>query len=95
MQLPFPSGEKFPFGCDGYERLLPLVKGNGFILVSEFLPGIISAPSKVAKCIKGSILDLSHWYTYICYARYRFMAVLLLILLCNGRFTYETAVRQC
>ena len=39
-----------------------LVKVNGFILVSECLPGIISASSKAVKCIKGSKMDQPHWY---------------------------------
>jgi hypothetical protein len=35
------------------QRSWPLVKANGFILVSECLPGIISAPSKPVKYTKG------------------------------------------
>jgi hypothetical protein len=37
-----------------------LVKANGFVLVSECLPGIIAASSKAVKHIKGSKPDLSH-----------------------------------
>jgi hypothetical protein len=45
-----------------------LVKANGlalfWCLVSERLPGIISASSKVVKCTKGSRPDLGHWLNY-------------------------------
>ena len=37
-----------------------LAKVNGFILVSECLPGIIPASSKAVKCIKGSKMNLGH-----------------------------------
>jgi hypothetical protein len=37
-------------------------KTKGFILVSEFLPGIISAPSKAVKWVKvkGPVSNLGH-----------------------------------
>jgi hypothetical protein len=42
MQRPFSYDQKCPFGCNGYVTAMAvgLVKGNGFILVSEYLPGI-------------------------------------------------------
>ena len=50
-------------GATAMQRPWPLVKGNGFILVSECLPGlpgIISAPSKAVGVTKGSKPNLSH-----------------------------------
>ena len=41
VQRPFPNGYKLPW------------PSNGFILVSEFLPGIIPAPSKAVAYTKG------------------------------------------
>ena len=41
------------------QRPWPLAKVNGFVLVSECLPGIISASSKAVKCAKGWKPDLS------------------------------------
>ena len=34
--------------------------------MSEFLPGIIPASSKVVKWAKGSERDLSHWHVLLC-----------------------------
>jgi hypothetical protein len=47
------------------QRPWPLVKANGFILVSESVPGIISAFSKAFKYTKGSKMNLSHWNGYV------------------------------
>ena len=44
------------------QRPWPLVKGNGFILVSVCLPGIISASSKAVNYPKGSKPNPGHWH---------------------------------
>ena len=41
------------------QRLLHLLCPG---VVLKCLPGIISAPSKVVKCAKGSKPDLGHWH---------------------------------
>jgi hypothetical protein len=39
-----PKGRKCPFECNGHVTAVAVGKTNGFILVSEFLPGFISVP---------------------------------------------------
>ena len=56
----FPTDTSVRSGVTVMQRPWPLVKANGSILVSESLPGIISASSKAVNYIKGSKPDLSH-----------------------------------
>jgi hypothetical protein len=56
------TDRKRPASCLSRWTSVPRAKVGGFILVSECLPGIISAPSKVVVVTMGSKPDLRHWY---------------------------------
>jgi hypothetical protein len=53
--IPIPQRTQVSVRVTAMQRPWPLVKAkaSGFVLVSECLPGIISASSKVVKCTKG------------------------------------------
>jgi hypothetical protein len=66
MKRPFPNGCSFPSGCNS------LTKGNGFILVSKILPGVIPVSPKVVIAIKAgadlrsellALCMTAHWRT--------------------------------
>jgi hypothetical protein len=79
------------------QRPWPFVKGNGFILVSEYLPGFISVSSKVVKYIntKGPKPDLSHCRA-VCRCRCREVGLLPASCIRNGQhscFVYYEDLR--
>jgi hypothetical protein len=62
------NGKKCPFGCNGHVTAVAVGQSQRLydILVSESLPGIISASSKAVECTKGYKLNLSKLTVLYC-----------------------------